>query len=107
MALYLHLSSGECTFTSSQYPPTIPLILTAQVIPQCCSTETRVAGIVAEGLIARTRMGDNEILRFNCHRTDKDGQQGYSNHQQDDEGCAGVDMSAHQTNKQTQQQDYR
>lgn len=82
-------------------------ILTAQVVPQRGSTEARVAGVVAEGLVARTLVGDDEVTRFDRHRADEDGQQGYGDYQQDDEGSAGVDVGPHQTHKQAQQKDYR
>lgn len=84
----------------------MPLKLTAQVVPQRGSAEARVAGVVAEGLVARTPVGDDEILRFDRHRTDEDGQQWYGDNQQDYEGGAGVNVGTNQTHKQTQQQDY-
>lgn len=59
-----------------------------------------------EGLVARSVVGNEEFLRFDCYRTDEDRQQRYSDHQKDDEGSAGVDVGAHQTHKQTQQKDY-
>lgn len=80
--------------------------LTAQVVPQSCGIEARVAGIVVVGLVARCLVGDDKVKRFDRHGTDEDGQQGYGDHQQDDEGGAGVDVCAHQTHKQTQQKDY-
>lgn len=58
-----------------------------------------------DGLVAGSLVGDDKISRLDRHRADEDGQQGYGDHQQDDEGGAGVDVGAHQTHKQTQQQD--
>lgn len=52
-----------------------------------------------EGLVARSVVGNDEFLRFDCYRTDEDRQQRYSDHQKDDEGSAGVDVGAHQTHK--------
>lgn len=46
-------------------------------------------------------MNDNEGSRFDCHRTDEDGQQRHGDHQQDGEGGAGIDVSAHQTHNET------
>lgn len=78
------------------YHPLAPT-LTAQVVPQSGGIEARVAGVVVEGLVARSLVGDDKVTRFDCHGTDEDGQQGYGDHQQDDEGSAGVDVRAHQT----------
>lgn len=85
----------------------VPLILTAQVVSQSGSIEARIAGVVVEGLVAGPPVGNDKITRFDRHRTDEDGQQGYSDHQQDGEGGAGVDVGAHQADKQTEQEDYR
>lgn len=107
----LNLSASQSfarkrTFTSSLtsiWCP--PPRLTAQVIPQSGGIVAGVAGIVVDGLVARSLVGDDKISRLDRHRTDEDGQQGYGDHQQDDEGGAGVDVGAHQTHKQTQEQD--
>lgn len=76
-----------------------------QVVPQRCGIEACVAGVVMDGLVAGSLVCDDKILRFNRHCADKDGKQGYSDHQQDGEGSAGVDVGAHQAHKQTQQED--
>lgn len=81
--------------------------LTAQVVPQSGNIKACVAGVVVEGLVARSLVGDEKIARFDRHGTDEDGQQWYGDHQQDDEGGAGVDVGSHQTHEQTQQKDYR
>lgn len=51
-------------------------------------------------------MGDDKVSWFDGHKTDEDGQQGYGDHQQNDEGGAGIDVGAHQTHKQTEKKDY-
>lgn len=51
-------------------------------------------------------MGDDEVLRFDRHGADEDGQQGHGHHQQDHEGGAAVDVGAHQTHEQTQKKDH-
>lgn len=79
--------------------------LTMQVVPQRRDTEACVAGIVVDGLVAGSLVGDDKIPRFDRHWADKDGQQGYSDHQQDGEGGAWVDVGAHQAHEQTQQED--
>ena len=58
-------------------------------------------------MVTRTRVGDNKCLGFDCYRTDEDGQQRCGDHQQDDEGGARVDVCAHETHDQTQQEDHR
>lgn len=102
MHLYLWVSS--CFTHRVSYPNRT---LTAQVVSQRGSTETRVAGVVAEGLVAGSLVGDDKFSRFDSHWTDENGQQGYSDHQQDDKGGAGVDVGADQTHNQTQQEDHR
>lgn len=51
-------------------------------------------------------MDDDKLTWFDCHKADEDGQQGHGDHQQNDEGGAGVDVGAHQTHEQTEQENY-
>lgn len=81
--------------------------LTVQVVPQGGGVVACVAGVEADGLVARPLVGDDKIMWTDRQRTDEDGQQGHGDHQQDDEGSARVDVGAHQTHKQTQQKYYR
>ncbi|TNN72476.1 hypothetical protein EYF80_017252 [Liparis tanakae] len=87
-------------------PPTDtkPQTLTAQVVPQSGGVEARVAGVVAGGLVVGPLVDEDKITWYDHHGADEDGQQGHGDHQQDDEGGAGVDVGAHQTHEQTQQQ---
>lgn len=109
MHLYLKVShrfACECTFTSPLHKSLAPLILTAQVVPQCGSAEACIAGVVAVGLVTRSLVDDDKVAWFDCHKTDEDRQQGYGDHQQNDEGSAGIDVGPHKTHKQTEQKDY-
>lgn len=91
-----------CVLATNLTSPT----LTVQVVPQGGGVVARVAGVEADGLVARPLVGDDKITWTDRQRTDEDGQQGHGDHQQDDEGGARVDVGAHQTHKQTQQEDY-
>lgn len=82
-----------------------PLTLTAQVAPQRGGAEARVAGVVAAGLVPGSLVDDDKVLRSDRHKADEDGQQGNGDHQQDGEGRAGIDVSAHQAHKQAEQKD--
>lgn len=81
-------------------------LLTPQVVGKRAAVEAGVAGIERERVVQAECACEAEVQCSDKQRADEDRQHSQGHHQQDEEGSFGVDVSADQTNDQTDQQQH-
>lgn len=82
-------------------------LLTPQVVGECAAVKACVAGVVCDRVVPAERVCEGEVVWPDNQWTEEDRQHGQRHHQQDEEGGFGVDVSADQTNDQTDEQQHR